>query len=65
MKPFHPVVMISTLLLISPPTLRAEFLVLSIRESTAENISHWGAAFCILLVLLTLRKSCSREDRGK
>ena len=65
MKPFHRLVMIATILLALSPSLRAEFLVLRIRESTAENISHWIAAFCVLLVVLTLRKSCNKEGRGK
>jgi hypothetical protein len=45
------------LLAVLAPSLRAEFLVVGIRESTAENIRNWLLAFSGLLVLVTLNKS--------
>ena len=65
MKPSHSFIIIPAILIAFAPSLHAEFLVLRIPESTAENISHWIVAFCFGLAALTLRKSCNREGRGK
>jgi hypothetical protein len=56
----------STVLLLAAlaPSVHAEFLVVSIRESTAENIWRWVAAFSALLVLATLRNSQSKGGEG-
>ena len=54
----------STLLLLLAPSLRAEFLVLSIRESTAESIWHWVAAFGAMVILFALKNSRSKGGQG-
>ena len=58
-----PALILATLLL-AAPSLRAEFLVLRINESTAESISHWLAAFGAILIVLTLKKSRSKGGQG-
>ena len=55
----------TTLLLAAlAPSLRAEFLVVGIRESTAENIWRWVLAFAGVLVLVTLNSSRNKGDEG-
>ena len=54
----------STLLLLLAPPLRAEFLTFGIRESTADNISHWVTAFAAVVILLALKSSCSKGGQG-
>ena len=54
----------STLLLLLAPSLRAEFLVFSIRESTAETISHWVTAFAAVVILFALKSSRSKGGQG-
>ena len=50
--------------LLLAPSLHAEFLVLSIKESTAESISHWVAAFGAMLIVLALKNSRSKGGQG-
>lgn len=56
----------STALLLAAlaPSVHAEFLVVSIRESTAENVWRWVLAFSALLVLVTLNNSRSKGGEG-
>ena len=61
MKRITSIALISLLL---APSLRAEFLVLSIKESTAESISHWVAAFGAVLIVLALKNSRSKGGQG-
>ena len=61
MKRITSIALISLLL---APSLRAEFLVLSIKESTAESISHWVAAFGAALIVLALKNSRSKGGQG-
>ena len=53
------------LILATTHSLRAEFLVLKIRETTAENIWHWIAASFALLVWFTLRASRNKGGQGR
>ena len=53
------------LILATTHSLRAEFLVLKIRESTAENVWHWIAASFALLVWFTLRASRNQGGQGR
>ena len=64
MKRITSAALTSTLLLLPVPSLRAEFLVLSIRESTAESISHWVAAFAAIVILFALKNSRSKGGQG-
>ncbi len=47
------------------PSLRAEFLVLKIRENTAEQIWIWIAALTALLIVFTMRNSRSKGGQGR
>jgi len=55
---------IAALILAAAPQLRAEFLVLRIRETTAEQIWIWIAVFTALLVVLTMKSSRSKGGHG-
>jgi hypothetical protein len=46
-------------------SLHAEFLVLRIRETTAESIWHWVAALFAMLVFFTLRASRNKGGQGR
>ena len=45
--------------------LRAEFLELRIRETTAENVWNWIFAFFAVIVFFTLRASRSTGGQGR
>ena len=64
MKRITSVALTSLLLAFLAPSLRAEFLVLSIKESTAETISHWVAALGAMLIVLALKNSRSKGGQG-
>ena len=53
------------LILATTHSLHAEFLVLKIREATAENVWHWIAASFALLVWFTLRASRNKGGQGR
>lgn len=46
-------------------SLRADFLELKIRETTAEHVWHWVFAFTALIVFFTLRASRSKGGQGR
>lgn len=52
------------LVLATAPAVRAEFLVLKIRENTAESIWHWTFALFAVIVFFTLRASRNRGGQG-
>lgn len=52
------------LILATAQPVRAEFLVLKIRETTADNIWLWAAAICCAVVFFTLRASTDRRNKG-
>jgi hypothetical protein len=54
----------SLLLIVLAPFARAEFLVLGIKESTAEIISYCVVAFCAMLIVLALKNSRSKGGQG-
>ena len=64
MKRIPSAALTSTLLLLLAPSLRAEFLVVGIRESTAESISHWIAALGATAIFFALRNSRSKGGQG-
>ena len=64
MKLIHRIALTALLLAALAPSVRAEFLVLSIRESTAESIWQWVVAFSVVLVLVTLNNSRSKGGEG-
>ena len=53
------------LILATTHSLRAEFLELKIRESTAESIWHWVIAGFALIVFFTLRASRNKGGQGR
>lgn len=53
------------LVLATAHSLHAEFLVLKIRETTAESVWHWVAALCAVLVFFTLRASRNKGGQGR
>jgi hypothetical protein len=53
------------LILAMSHSLRAEFLVLKIRETTAENIWHWIITAVAVLIIFTLRASRSKGGQGR
>jgi hypothetical protein len=53
------------LILAMSHSLRAEFLVLKIRETTAESIWHWMIAVFATLIFFTLRASRSKGGQGR
>ena len=53
------------LILATMHPLRAEVLVLKIRETTAENIWHWIAACLAVIIFFTLRASLNRGGQGR
>lgn len=64
MKRITPTALTSFLLIVLAPSLRADFLVLSIKESTAESISHWAAAFGVMLIVFALKNSRNKGGQG-
>ena len=46
-------------------SLHAEFLVLKIRETTAESVWHWIAALFAVLVFFTMRASRNKGGQGR
>ena len=65
MKPSHRIAFTCTLVLATAHSLRADFLELKIRESTAENVWHWVFAFTVMIVIFTLRASRSKGGQGR
>ena len=55
----------SALVLAATYSARAEFLVLKIRETTAENVWHWIIAAIAVLVFFTLRASRNKGGQGR
>ena len=53
------------LVLATTHSLRAEFLVLKIRETTAESVWHWIAAAFVAIVFFTLRASRNKGGQGR
>jgi len=56
---------LSALILASVQSARAEFLVLKIRETTAESVWHWMLVAFAAIIFFTLRASRNREGRGR
>ena len=53
------------LILATTHSLRAEFLVLKIRETTAESIWHWMVAAFAAIIFFTLRASRNKGGQGR
>ena len=53
-----------TLILATTHSLRAEFLELKIRETTAESIWHWMIAGFAVIIFFTLRASRNKGGQG-
>jgi len=53
------------LILATTHSLRAEFLVLKICETTAESIWHWIAASFAAIIFFTLRASRNKGGQGR
>ena len=53
------------LILATTHSLRAEFLVLKIRETTAESVWHWVAACFAALIFFTVRASRNKGGQGR
>ena len=53
------------LILATTHSLRAEFLVLKIRETTADSIWHWAIAVFAALLFFTLRASRNKGGQGR
>ncbi len=64
MKLIHRTAITALLLAALAPSVRADFLVVSIRESTAESLWHWVFAAAALLVLAALNGSRSKGGEG-
>jgi hypothetical protein len=64
MKTLSRIAFTASLLLAFSSSLRAEFLVLRIRENTAESIWHWTMAVGAIVVVLTLVNSRSKGGQG-
>jgi hypothetical protein len=64
MKRIHSLIITCALFFAMAPSLRAEFLVLSIGENTAEQIRHLALAAAALVVILTLRSSRNTGGEG-
>lgn len=65
MKPSHRIAFTCALVLATAHSLRADFLELKIRESTAEHVWHWVFAFTVTIVIFTLRASRSKGGQGR
>lgn len=65
MRNFRRLALTSLALFAITPSLRAEFLVLRIRENTAEQIWIWVAVFTAILVVFTLLNSRSKGGQGR
>ncbi len=55
----------AALVLATTHSLRAEFLVLKIRETTADSIWHWIVAAIAVLVFFTLRASRNKGGQNR
>jgi hypothetical protein len=53
------------LILAATHSARAEFLVLKIRETTAESIWHWMLVIFAAIIFFTLRASRSKGGQGR
>ena len=53
------------LVLATTQTARAEFLVLKIRETTADNVWHWIFAAFAAIIFFTLRASRNKGGQGR
>jgi hypothetical protein len=65
MKTNHRIAFTCALVLATAHSLRADFLELKIRETTAEHIWHWIFAFAALIIFLTLRASRNKGGQGR
>lgn len=53
------------LVLATTHSLRADFLELKIRETTADHVWNWVFALFALIIILTLRASRSKGGSGR
>ena len=65
MRTFHRLAFTCALVLATAHSLRADFLELRIRETTAENVWHWVLAFAAVIVFFTLRASRNKGGQGR
>ena len=65
MKTTHRIAFTLALMLVGTHPLRAEFLELRIRETTAEHVWLWVFALFALIIILTLRASRSKGGSGR
>ena len=65
MKTITRVTLAAILLATLAPSLHAEFLLVKVRENTANNILGAVIAISSLLVLITLNKTRSKGGRGR
>ena len=65
MKTSRRIALTLTLVLTTAHSLRADFLELKIRETTAEHVWNWVFALFALIIVLTLRASRSKGGQGR
>jgi hypothetical protein len=65
MKATHRIAFTLALVLATVHSLRADFLELRIRETTAEYVWNWVFAIFTTVVFFTLRASRSRGGQGR
>ena len=65
MKTTHRIAFTCALVLATAHSLRADFLELKIRETTAEHVWHWVFAAAALIVFFTLRASRNKGGQGR
>ena len=65
MKTTHRIAFTCALVLATVHSLRADFLELKIRETTAEHVWQWVFASTALLVFFTLRASRNKGGQGR
>ncbi len=65
MNPSQRIALTLALVLATAPSLRADFLELRIRETTAENVWNWVFAIFAVIVFFTLRASRSKGGQGR
>ena len=58
-------ILICAVLIAMAPSVQADFLVLRIGETTAENIRHLIIACVAVVVILTLKSSRSKGGEGR
>jgi len=65
MKTTARIAFIFALILAMAHSARAEFLVLKIRETTAESVWHWIVAIFAAIIFFTLRASRNKGGQGR